>query len=81
MAYADFPPGNAPANQELSQLRADKVKQWILEKNYPNLKAVSICKGKGEQAFSGKPLPPGDPASRQVEIILSYVPVISKKDA
>lgn len=72
--YADFL-GNAAANQRLSESRAARAQQLILDKKYPYARMSSKPEGRGDKASRPNGSSSGEPYARRVEVVLLYAPL------
>lgn len=77
--YADFL-GNAAGNQRLSETRAARARQLILDKKYAHANVTSMAQGRGDRASRPNGSSQGEPYARRVEVILLYTPLPQKSE-
>lgn len=77
VGYADFL-GNAAANQRLSETRAAKARQLIIDKKYLHANITPTAEGRGDRASTPNGSNLGEPYARRVEVRLFYRPFPKK---
>jgi len=75
--YADFLNSDS-YNIDLSQKRADEVKNYLLKKTGGSKISIKICKGLGEKNSKAKQSSEGEVSQRRVEVIIIEEPTFKK---
>lgn len=78
--YADFLSNNR-YNDELSSIRAKKIKNRILSHAYKKQFNVYVCEGKGETGSVDNSSAEGEPKQRRVDVVFESVPVMHVPDS
>lgn len=78
--YADFLSSTA-YNTELSQKRADLVKEYLLSKTAASQLNIYACEGKGEKQSKDNSSVEGEPKQRRVDIYFEPVTIINISEA